>query len=62
MSWFSKEEDYSIHDNGFYGEPEIIYGSTEDDSSDSTPGPQGTGGWDDFQHEYISSCWNDNSR
>ena len=27
MSWFSKTEDYSTKNSGFYSEPEITYGS-----------------------------------
>jgi len=58
MSWFSKEEDYSIHDNGFYGEPEITYGPTDEDKP--APSASTSGAWDDYQHEreYISSIGN----
>jgi len=60
MSWFSKEESYSINnDNGFYGEPEITYGT---DSDSSTSGSSSTSGaWDDYQHEreQITSYGND---
>jgi len=62
MSWFSREEVYSITDSGFYGEPEITYGKKDDD--DSTP-PPASGAWDDYQHEreHIYSCGhNDYSR
>jgi hypothetical protein len=55
MSWFSKTEDYSTNDRGFYGEPEITYGSKKDDSESSST----SGAWDAFQHErerIISSC------
>lgn len=61
MSWFSKTEDYSIEDSGFYGEPEITYGLSKPSDSDSTSGSSSTSGaWDDYQHEreYVSSCWN----
>lgn len=59
MSWFSKEEDYSIHDNGFYGEPEITYGHKDDDDSSSSL-TSASGTWDDYQHEpeYVLSCVN----
>lgn len=60
MSWFSKTEDYSTKDSGFYGEPEITYGSKKDDSGSSST----SGAWDDYQRErehIISSC-NDHTR
>jgi len=63
MSWFSKTEEYSIKDDGFYGEPKVTYGSTDDDSTTGSSSP--SGGWDDYQHEreYVSSGWgNDKSR
>lgn len=65
MSWFSRTEDYSINDNGFYGEPGITYGSKNDSDSDTDSGStSASGAWDDYQHEreHISSCWNGNSR
>ena len=62
MSWFSRTEEYSTENNGFYSEPEITYVSTEDDSSDSTLGSPESGRWDGYQYEYISSCWNNRSR
>lgn len=49
MSWFSSTEDYSINDNGFYGEPEITYGS--DDTSSSSSSSSASGAWGDYQHE-----------
>lgn len=60
MSWFSKTEDYSTKDSGFYGEPEITYGSKKDDSGSSST----SGACDDYQRErerIISSC-NDHTR
>ena len=62
MSWFSKTEEYSTKDSGFYGEPEITYGSKKDESdseSSSTSGP-----WDDFQREreYLYESCNDHTR
>lgn len=62
MSWFSRTEDYSLVDNGFYGEPEVTFGSTTDDSDSSSSSTSGA--WDDFQHERecILSCNNDRSR
>lgn len=62
MSWFSKKEDYSTKESGFYGEPEITYGSKKDDSGSGSSSTSGA--WDDFQHErerIISSC-NDHTR
>lgn len=62
MSWFSKTEDYSTKDSGFYGEPEITYGSKKDDSGSGSSSTSGA--WDDYQHErdrIISSC-NDHIR
>lgn len=50
MSWFSSTEDYSINDTGFYGEPEITYGTSDDDSSTDSY-PSSSGPWDDYQHE-----------
>lgn len=62
MSWFSRTEDYSLEDNGFYGEPEITFGPITDDSDSGSSSTSGA--WDDFQHEreYMSSCNNDRSR
>lgn len=52
MAYFSRVEDYSIHDNGFYGEPEITYGSErKDDTPPPTPPTSTSGAWDDFQRE-----------
>lgn len=57
MSWFSKTEDYSTKDSGFYGKPEITSGSKKDGSGS---GPSSTSGtWDAYQHErerVMSSC------
>lgn len=65
MSWlFSKEEEYSIHDSGFYGEPEITFGSGSASTSTSSSSSTSTSGaWDDKQHEreYIATYIN-NSR
>ena len=62
MSWFSRTEDYSLEDNGFYGEPEITFGPTTDDSDSGSSSTSGA--WDDYQHEreYMFSCNNDRSR
>ena len=62
MSWFSRTEDYSLEDNGFYGEPEITFGPITDDSDSGSSSTSGA--WDDFQHEreYMFSCNNDRSR
>lgn len=62
MSWFSRTEDYSTKDSGFYGEPEITYGSKNDDTAPSSTSPAGA--WDDYQREreYVSSCLDDYSR
>lgn len=63
MSWFSRTEDYSIEDSGFYGEPTIIYGSTDDDSSSSSSSTSTGGGpFDDFQNEYVSYCCTQHTR
>lgn len=62
MSWFSKTEVYSTKDSGFYGEPEITYGSKKEDSGSGSSSTSGA--WGDFQHErerIISSC-NDRTR
>ena len=57
MSWFSRTEEYSIDDNGFYGEPEITYGPSTDETDSSSSSSSTSGAWDDYQHEreYISS-------
>lgn len=63
MSWFSWTEDYSLNlNNDFYGEPEITYGSTKDDTSSGSSSTSGA--WDDYQHERecIYSSHNDYSR
>ena len=65
MSWFSRTEDYSTKESGFYGEPEITYGSKNDSDSDSGSGSTSTSGaWDDYQREreYITSCIDEYSR
>lgn len=64
MSWFSRTEDYSVKDSGFYDEPEITYGPSDEGSSSSTSSSSSSGGWDDYQHEreYISSLWNQKER
>ena len=57
MSWFSKTEDYSTKDSGFYGEPEINKRKKKDDSGSGSSSTSGA--WDDYQHErehIISSC------
>ena len=62
MSWFSKTEVYSTKDSGFYGEPEITYGSKKEDSGSGSSSTSSA--WGDFQHErerIISSC-NDRTR
>lgn len=62
MSWFSKTEDYSTKDSGFYDESEITCGSKNDnpDSGSSST----AGAWDDFQHEreYIYELYNVHTR
>lgn len=62
MSWFTSEEDYSIKESGFYGEPTINYGSSDPEPADSSS--SSSGGWDDYQHEreYISSCIDQHTR
>lgn len=62
MSWFTKTEDYSTKDSGFYGEPEITYGSKKDDSGSGSSSTSGA--WDDYQHEreHIYSYNNGHSR
>lgn len=59
MSWFSRTDDYSIENSGFYAEPEITYGPSEEGSSSSTSSTSGA--WDDYQHEYTS-CWDQHTR
>lgn len=53
---FSCTEDYSTEDSGFYVEPTITYGPSDEGSS-STSSSSTSGAWDDYQHEleYISS-------
>lgn len=62
MSWFSRTEDYSTNDSGFYGEPEIAYGAKKDDTDPESPPPSGP--WDDYQREreYVSSLMDEHSR
>ncbi|MBQ2243945.1 MAG: hypothetical protein II318_07040 [Bacteroidales bacterium] len=62
MSWFSRTEDYSTKDSGFYGEPEITYGSKKDDTGSSSSSTSGA--WDDFQREreYVYSVSKQHSR
>lgn len=63
MSWFSKTEDYSTKDSGFYGEQEVTYGPEKKEDSDSGSSSS-SGAWDDWQHERenITSSRNDRSR
>lgn len=63
MSWFSKTEDYSTVDSGFYGEVEVTYGPEKKDDSGSGSSSS-SGGWDDYQRERtnIISSKNDRSR
>lgn len=63
MSWFSKTEDYSTEDSGFYGEVEVTYGPEKKDDSDSDSSSS-SGAWDDWQHEResIISSLNERSR
>lgn len=62
MSWFSKKEDYTTKESGFYGEPEITYGSKKDDSGSGSSSTSGA--WDDFQREreYLYWSCNDHTR
>lgn len=62
MAWFSKTVDYSTKDSGFYGEPEITYGSKKDDSGSGTSSTSGA--WGDYQRERerIISSFNNHSR
>lgn len=55
MSWFSCTEDYSLSDNGFYGDCEITYGSNGDD--DTSGSSSTSGAWDDYQHEREYLSW-----
>ena len=50
MAYYSKVEEYSIHDNGFYGEVEITYGPEKKDETPPPP-PSAASAWDSYQHE-----------
>ncbi len=60
MSLLSKEEGYSTKDSGFYGEPEITYGSKNSVSGSSSGSPSGSSPFDDYQNvrEMITSTYN----
>lgn len=49
MSWFSTTEYYDFSTNDVYGEPEISYSYTYEESDSGTPSSSGP--WDDYQHE-----------
>ena len=55
---YSYEEDYSLE--SFYEEEDAHVTFPDDDDDSGSGSSSGTGGWDDYQHEYfeaVASSW-----